>query len=263
MNVITEEKLTEMLQESTGRHICDSGFAYGYHWEHNKGRDFAAEPEGSVKFYQRGEEANIIPTVSVYHFLRNRVTYNPELDRRFYEYLDNEGMDADLSGAKCFVSDGGGEPVIVNTYNGECVLSQVLQYVYWEDDDGSHVLLQIHGGCDVRGGYTDPVAFDIEETDIFDNAEASIYCDDCGKHWYTDNANNWYPEDGNAYTNLEDYPATDTRPNYPEKRNPAQRALPIDLPEPPEPCAVLWIDEDGNGHCPYCGSLLHLVPQFC
>ncbi len=91
-----------------------------------------------------------------------------------------------------------GEPFTANTYNGEDFLSRVIQYVYWSDDDGdAHVMLQIHGGCDARGGYTAPVAFDVADydgTSIFDNARATIYCDDCGKHWDTDNGCSWYPE---------------------------------------------------------------------
>lgn len=43
-----------------------------------------------------------------------------------------------------------------NSYNGECFLSQTIQYftVALENDD-VYIFLQIHGGCDVRGGYTD------------------------------------------------------------------------------------------------------------
>jgi len=267
----TENKLAEMLQENTGAHFLDSGGTRDRHWQRNQGVDFASTPEGKIEWYKRGEEVDIIATVSVFHFLCARLTYNPGLDRHFREYLDREGLDADLCGAESFAHSlndargicGEGEPPTVNTYNRDNLLSQVLQYVYWEDDNGAHVLLQIHGGRDVRGGYTDPVAFDVEETTIFDNARASIYCGDCNHCWDTDDANNWCPEGcyGQGCINLEDYPATDTRPNYPEKRDPAQRALPIDLPQCPEPCAdVLWVDDDGNGHCPYCGGILHLAP---
>ena len=47
-----------------------------------------------------------------------------------------------------------------NTYNGDSDLSQVLQGVWLEDQDGdTYLLLQIHGGADVRGGYTDAKLF--------------------------------------------------------------------------------------------------------
>ena len=43
-----------------------------------------------------------------------------------------------------------------------------------------------------------------------------------------------------------------------------QQLLPVDLPERTaehEPCAgVVWVDDERNGHCPYCGGLLHIAP---
>jgi hypothetical protein len=47
---------------------------------------------------------------------------------------------------------GEGDPITVNTYNGEDLLSQILQFVYFTYNCEPHVLLQTHGGCDVRGG---------------------------------------------------------------------------------------------------------------
>ena len=50
-----------------------------------------------------------------------------------------------------------------NTYDGDSDLSQVLQGAWLEDADGdTYLLLQIHGGCDVRGGYTDAKLFKAE-----------------------------------------------------------------------------------------------------
>ena len=274
---VTADKLAEMLQENTGRSILDSGDYYGRHWEQNQGADFEAQPEGRLEFWQRNGELDILPVVNVYHFLKDRLEYNPELDERYREYAEREALRLDLPSARAFVEsiDGKGiygddsGPVVVNTYNGEDLLSQILQYVYWSDDDGAHVMLQIHGGCDARGGYTTPVAFDVADydgTSIFDNARASIYCDDCGKHWDADNGCHWLPDgcSGQGRTELQDYPATDERPDYPERPDPAQLTLPIDLPERTaehEPCAgVVWVDDERNGHCPYCGGLLHIAP---
>lgn len=270
----TDEKLAEMLQENTGRALCDSGDYYGRHWQQNQGVDFKAQPEGRVEFWilggDRSGELDIAPTLNVFHFLRDRLEYNPTLDERYRQYVEERDDYLDLQSAQSFVESldgaggiyGEGEPFTVNTYNGEDLLSQVIQYVYWNDDDGAHVMLQIHGGCDVRGGYTYPVAFDVADydgTSIFDNARASLYCEDCGKHWDTENGYRW----GSCYSQEDfDYPATDAKPDYPKRPNPAQRTLPIDLPERPEPCTgVVWVDEDHNGHCPYCGGLLHVAPR--
>ncbi|MHC4399438.1 MAG: hypothetical protein ACYTG0_07150 [Planctomycetota bacterium] len=270
----TAEKLAEILTENTGRSILDSGDYYGRHWEHSQGADFERQPEGRLEFWHRDGELDILPVVNVYHFLKDRLEYNPELDERYREYVEQEALRLDLRSAESFVNtlDGKGlygddsGPFTVNTYNGEDLLSQTLQYVYWTDDDGAHVMLQIHGGCDVRGGYTAPVAFDVADydgTSIFDNARASVYCEDCGKHWDSDDGCHWLADgcSGQRRAELQDYPATDERPDYPEPPNPAQLTLPIDLPQRPEPCAgVVWADDERNGHCPFCGGLLYIAP---
>jgi hypothetical protein len=50
-----------------------------------------------------------------------------------------------------------------NTYNGDSDLSQILQGSWVEIDDEVYLLLQIHGGCDARGGYTNAKLFTTPE----------------------------------------------------------------------------------------------------
>jgi hypothetical protein len=50
-----------------------------------------------------------------------------------------------------------------NSYNEDNLLSGTVQYTCFELDGDSFVLLQIHGGCDVRGGYTAPQVFRTDE----------------------------------------------------------------------------------------------------
>jgi hypothetical protein len=113
---------------------------------------------------------------------------------------------------------GEGDPITCNTYNEECLLDQTLQFVYFVCDNTPYVILQVHGGCDVRGGYTTPVVFEVTgcaETAIFDFKQGYIYPDsgelrakeaedakqltlipmaDCGSnvHWSTDDGYHWY-----------------------------------------------------------------------
>lgn len=47
----------------------------------------------------------------------------------------------------------------INTYNSDSDLSQILQYSWLTINDEQYLLLQIHGGCDARGGYTDAKLF--------------------------------------------------------------------------------------------------------
>ena len=50
----------------------------------------------------------------------------------------------------------GQEAECINSYNGDCDLSQTIQFVHVGDIyDNDMIALSIHNGCDVRGGYTD------------------------------------------------------------------------------------------------------------
>ena len=264
----TEDKLIEMLTENTGKHFLDSGGAYGRNWERNQGVDFESQPTGSLEFYNRNGESDIIATLSVFHFLKERLEYNPELDQQYREFVEEtDGAYYDIQSVSKFLDSleditgiyGEGSPVTVNTYNGEDLLSQTIQYVYWTDDNGPHVLLQIHGGCDVRGGYTVPVAFDVsDDTSIFDNARATIYCEDCNTVWDTDDGSHWYPDGccGRNYKELQTYPAVEECPEYPAQPHPDQKLLFVMQPSKPS-AGVVWI-EDGKGHCPYCSGILRI-----
>lgn len=261
----TENKLIEMLTENTGRHFLDSGGAYGRHWERNQGVDFEAQPTGSLEFWKRGDDVDIIATLNVFHFLKERLEYNPELDQQYREFVESNDLDFDIQSVSKFLDSlpditgiyGEGDPLCVNTYNGEDLLSQIIQYFYWTDDNGPHVLLQIHGGCDVRGGYTAPVAFDCDES-IFENVNATIYCEDCNQSWDTDDGSHWYPDGccGNGYQELQSYPTVDDKPEYPDQPHPDQKLLFDMTPSKPN-AGVLWIDDD-QGHCPYCSGILRI-----
>jgi len=203
MNVIQE-----MLTENTGRHMLDSGGAYGRNWERNQGRDFEAEPATTldVTWNREGEAFDPCVTHNVYHWLNERVTFDPDMNARWLAYLEENNADADSFAAMEEFAEsldatgiyGDGSPMTVNTYNGESSLSQILQFTYFEVDGDVYVLLQIHGGCDARGGYTDAKAFRADEN-LFDYAQASIYADGEGSfdqlpYWYSDDGWNWYCE---------------------------------------------------------------------
>lgn len=69
----------------------------------------------------------------------------------------------------------------INTYNGEEFVSQTLQFMCFTDGYNDYVLLQIHGGCDVRSGYTRPQVFEIEDIDYFLMYMDTVNtCCDCG-----------------------------------------------------------------------------------
>ena len=185
----TAQKLAEMLTENTGRSILDSGDAYGRAWERNQGltvSDFLARPAVSIDSY--GDVS-----LDLFHYLNDRLTYAPELDALWCEsdaqrpnvswgesldeWLDELGVPANDSD---FYSDA---RMDVNTYNFDSALGGVFQFVKFGYAGGEYVALQVHGGCDVRGGYTKPVIFSgCFESLICDLYSYSLGCsvDGCG-----------------------------------------------------------------------------------
>ena len=160
-----EQRIFEMLVKCTGQAICDSGGIYGRNWEHNQGRalvDFRNEPEVKLNFHDGIAEGY---TIGVFHYLTKQI----ELDGICQEFNDVKADDWDAEDYYGVSAEGSkllnkynveiGEGF--NSYNGESSLSQVIQGTYVKIAGNGYVVLQIHGGCDVRGGYTDAKLFKI------------------------------------------------------------------------------------------------------
>lgn len=241
--------ITEMLKENTGTHMLDSGGAYGRHWEQNQARAFDNEAPSTVNF-----KYGIDVTHNIYHWLSDNLTADWDMDKQFQAFCELEENE-DYNWLQCMEAFplylrehghevggiyGEGDPVTDNSYNGECLLSQTIQYVLFECDGTGYVLLQIHNGCDVRGGYTRPRAFTMDdELGILGYARGTISCDNCDANWTTDDGWHWY-DDGacglGACTQLEDY---DT----------------VEAGSDPDEVHVgkLRVGTDGRGYCPKCG----------
>ena len=182
--------IAAMLTENTGTNMLDSGGANGRAWQRNAGNvvaDFEAQPAATLEIYMREcngkPSVELMPTISVFHKLTSGVL---ELDDHCKEYnqrtVDDWG--SDLNGvshsneewleAIGFTWDE--RTCRFNTYNWGNNFSQVLQGNFVELDGEKYVLLQVHGGADVRGGYTDAKLFKLD-----DHAEEyDLYRDDCG-----------------------------------------------------------------------------------
>ena len=178
MNTRTEFLIYKMLTENTGSHMLDSGGAYGRHWERNKQRtidDFNNDDEVSITLStynnKEGKTTGYINRrVSVFHFLSQLQLDNvcDEFNLRNTNAKDWEGGDDEVSGvskkAWNYLTKQFDEVKVVrsfNTYNGDSDLTQVLQgsWITADSEDEAYLLLQIHNGCDVRGGYTDAKLF--------------------------------------------------------------------------------------------------------
>lgn len=210
---VPRSEIARMLVECTGQHMCDSGGAYGRHWEKNRKcppweRGMAAVEINKCK----DGRLDILYRRNVYKWLIERLTFDKALQKRFDRFC--KGREDDW--LELMQEFTGEKPV--NTYNGEDNLSQVLQFCATED----YCILQIHQGCDVRGGYTVPKCFRYSDgyECMFDNACGRLKCDNCKAEWFTDDNSNWYPE-GEATERLDDYKSgrivvTDGRLTCPE-----------------------------------------------
>jgi hypothetical protein len=168
-NTEVDKVLANMLTECTGVALCDSGGAYGRNWERQQGKtvdDFMKESEVQGEYDSEGNLEYY--TISVFHYLRNQLELDVICrefnkinipadnwdDERFYGVSAEGGKFLDTFKTK--------EQNTFNSYNGESALSQVIQGTYLRIGGIGYILLQIHGGCDVRGGYTTARLFRID-----------------------------------------------------------------------------------------------------
>lgn len=174
--------LHKMLTENTGRSFLDSGSAYGRNWERNQGvtvKALKAMPSATC-------DKDGCYTVNVFHFLRDRL-YLDDVCKKFNRAcVPAADWDGDMAHGLSAKGQAWlekrkfeivGRDAGFNTYNETCPLSQVLQGTWLTNDpewDGEYdyftqyyLLLQIHGGCDVRGGYTDARLFMCQPSDFY------------------------------------------------------------------------------------------------
>jgi hypothetical protein len=238
-----ETVILNMLKENTGRHFLDSGGAYGRSWERNQSRDIANEPPCKVEYHDEAVEISY----SLYHFLISHLEYDEECDKLTVgflalsntpEYEDKAWHDImegwiEANGFEFTGAD--------NSYNHDTLLDQDIAYRLFNSDTASYIFLQIHGGCDIRGGYTAPKVFRLPDEDYFwmHMRECYAYCKGCGAAWDSDNAGyEWRVGQGGIPTH-----------------DPRQ----LELQNLPEPQAVevafseVTITDEG-ATCPICGG---------
>lgn len=175
----------KMLTEDTGRHFLDSGGAYGRNWERNQGKtleNFESAPTATLEVYRWERDGKVSydfsPTVSLFHHLTECL----ELDDLCLEFnaLPVADWDSEFYGVSAegenwlkfsgFTEDGDS----FNSYNWSANFSQTIQGQFLDLDGEKYVLLQIHGGCDVRGGYTNARLFKIRSGETY-----SVFSEDC------------------------------------------------------------------------------------
>lgn len=210
-----DEVIKSQLVEDTGAHLLDSGGAYGRHHEENRDNPPWDQPAYNVygSFVARNvydymaerldrDRSCVALEAALYAFghtdgekrepwLRTTERFaesvlEGELHRPALNALglsdeaieDVLGIQRGLQPEVDRHHRGDREPMTVNTYNGEFEeLSQVLQGVNFGGPYADYVAIQVHGGADVRGGYTAPRVY--KTWDGWIPGELSYYCPRC------------------------------------------------------------------------------------
>jgi len=172
----TQKLVYAMLTENTGSHVCDSGGAYGRNWSRNQAKtieDFDNEEEQSIEKSEWTDKDGKVHTeyerrVSIFHYL-SELTLDHLCVNFNARNTDCDDWNGDIAygvsqaGADFLELIGMESKHQFNTYNGDSDLSQILQGAWLDMDGETYLLLQIHGGCDARGGYTDAKLFKTED----------------------------------------------------------------------------------------------------
>ncbi len=190
----TERVLAMMMRENTGASILDSGGAYGRAWQRALKEDFGkrerATLEARVSTSPYGRRPNVPEldfsvSIDLFTFLSEKLEYDRALTRQFEKFArlpenENEHWLGMMRAFPEWIADKRGAQLgehtgVENSYNHDCYLSGTIQFAFFELDGEPYCLLQIHGGCDVRGGYTAPKAFKCDDSySLFDWYRATV-----------------------------------------------------------------------------------------
>lgn len=210
---ITQQKILEQLKENTGRHICDSGGAYGRHFERNASKsweDLANDPvrlEAFVYSHTTPHKLELIGTVKVAAYMKENLTYRQDLQDAFHVWVEkNEEITKDMyeteqvfAFAQQFKTKYD-KPDFTYTYNQDSALSQDIQFITfeWVDAEGFDVkaaLVSTHNGCDARGGFSTYCAYEIDHDHYLGDCTINGYgCE--SQQWDESGTNQKYPDPG-------------------------------------------------------------------
>jgi hypothetical protein len=182
----TEQVIFDMLTENTGTHFLDSGGDGGRMWQRNAKKtldDFRSEPYATID-PKYGDVS-----VSTFHYLTERLIFAQGMTEQFQEFA-KEYQDESWRGVmSLFVESLGideqerdsieNQTWEFNSYNFDrFIISQTLQGRFFTLGNSEYLLLQIHGGADVRGGYTAPKMFTVKDDrySFILEADSATFC---------------------------------------------------------------------------------------
>ena len=205
MTTAIQKLVYKMMIENTGRSMGDSGDYYGRNWQQNAGKtieDFINAPEAvlEVSSYKEGSY-EFSPTINLFHKLTKTLSLDDlcdefnamEVGNWNGEFYGTDQGQCDWLLENGFTADGGG----FNSYNGDSLLSQIIQGQFLDRDGDKYVLLQVHGGCDARAGYTDARLFLVEDEYPFIDESCGFYLNE--QSFYANVSGEWSDSEGNYY----------------------------------------------------------------
>ena len=149
-----ETIIAKLLTENTGVHMLDSGGDNNRAWQRNQGKDFEKEKEVTL------EDGYF--TVSLYHYLKETLSVDTVCKRVNTYIKKNEihwSTEVDFDDIESLIGEVENIGDQFNTYNWGAPFSQDFQGITFDFEGEHYVLLQIHNGADIRGGYTDVQCF--------------------------------------------------------------------------------------------------------
>jgi hypothetical protein len=174
----------KMLTENTGTHMCDSGGSNGRSWQRNQSKtlkDFNDEPECYLDVERYHGRLEVSPTISVFHYLSQNLELDALCDsfnrKKVSDWKSDEFYGVSEAGEAWLLEHFTAKEDSWNTYNWSANFSQTMQgrELKCNVTGDRYVLLQIHGGADVRGGYTDAKLFKLHKyCDYFLNESCSF-----------------------------------------------------------------------------------------
>ena len=198
----TYEVVLGMLREPVPHGLMDSGAIYGYNHDENSKKDIENSPDFRIVDYDGKPQA----VQSLYAFLTEHLVYDHDMTCKLYRFALSEQMERKpwLQCMEVFCSERHNPEAeygfgAANTCNFPNTLDQDIQYDTFEDDDGRrYVVVQVHGGCDLMRGYTEPKVFTLQQdierfwmgmTDIHCRCKCTTIEGEVENQWYDDHGN--------------------------------------------------------------------------
>jgi hypothetical protein len=164
-------RFAEACRYNSGKALCDSGDAYGRHWQQP-----AIEPDRPAvaldvsRFAYKGEDrTEVSATIETAHFLDANFDVLADVQDRFDAWVEEQpDGESWFELGQRFADEELGLHTQArdNVYNGENDLSQVFIWEVftpeekpsdWLYADDAVAVIHVHTGCDVRGGYSYPL----------------------------------------------------------------------------------------------------------